>query len=386
MTGLPRLGVVCDYREEHWPSMNLVADMLVSHLQNDYADVFATERICPAMRRRFTGERTSTGALFNVDRFLNRFWDYPRLARKINSEFDLFHVVDHSYGQLLHQLPPEQTVVTCHDLDTFQCLLKPAQEPRSVFFRKMMERTLDGFRQAARVTCDSVATRDELLTHKLVEPERAIVIPNGVHPSCSPEADPVADLEAVRLLGEPGAAVVDLLHVGSTIPRKRIDVLLQVFAAVRKEVPSARLLRVGGPFTPAQARLASQLDLTQSIMVLPHIERELLAAIYRRAAVLLLPSEREGFGLPLVEALACGTPVVASDLPVLHEVGGDAALYCPIDNIALWAETVVQLLLERQQPQKKSERSAAGIAQATGFSWAAYTNKMVEVYRQLLPR
>jgi glycosyltransferase involved in cell wall biosynthesis len=329
-------------------------------------------------------DHAAAGRVFNADRFLNRFWDYPRVARRRKTEFDLFHVVDHSYGQLLHELPPERTIITCHDLDTFQCLLNPEQEPRSFLFREMMKRTLRGFRQAARVTCDSVATRDELLTHQLVEPERAVVIPNGVHPSCSPAADLIADREAERLLGPPQAGTPELLHVGSTIPRKRIDVLLRVFAAVRKEFPAARLVRVGGAFTPAQSRLADELDLTEAISVLPHVERNVLAAIYRRAAVLLQPSQREGFGLPVVEALACGTPVVASDLPVLREVGGDAALYCAINNVESWTEKVVQLLLETQRPQEKLGRSIAGVAQASRYSWADYANKMVTVYRELL--
>ena len=379
---LPRLAVLCDYEEENWPSMDLVADMLLSHLHRDYSNLISATRIRPAMRRRLSSDHSAVGSGFNADRFLNRFWDYPRVARSRKADFDLFHVVDHSYGQLLHELPAERTVITCHDLDTFQCLLNPEQEPRSFLFRKMMQRTLSGFRSAARVTCDSVATRDELLSHQLVEPARAVVIPNGVHPSCSPEADPVADSEAERLLGPAAAGKPELLHVGSTIPRKRIDVLLRVFAAVRKEVPSARLIRVGGAFTPSQAQLANQLDLTEAITVLPHVERNLLAAVYRRAAVVLQPSQREGFGLPVVEALACGTPVVASELPVLREVGGDAVLYCAIDNIASWTETVVQVL--REGPEKKLERSAAGVAHAGRYSWADYTNKMMAVYRELL--
>src|SRR6266550_2587403 len=151
----PRLAVVCDYYEENWPSMNLMADMLLRHLDADHAGLVTATRVCPSMRRRFTrnGQRANgkerSGRLFNADRFLNRFWDYPRVMRRARNEFDLFHVIDHSYGQLLHELPPERTVVTCHDLDTFQCLLNPKEEPRSIFFRKMVERTLTGFRKAA---------------------------------------------------------------------------------------------------------------------------------------------------------------------------------------------------------------------------------------------
>lgn len=383
--GLPSLAVVCDFREENWPSMDLVADMLLNQLEQNHSNEFAVTRICPPLRRRFSRSDSNAGKLFNADRFLNRFLDYPQHARTIRTEFDLFHVVDHSYAQLLLDLPAERTVVTCHDLDTFQSLLNPEREPRSLAFRKMMERTLDGFRRAARVTCDSEATRAELLTHNLVEPERAVVVPNGVHPSCSPAADANADGEAARLLGEP--AGVELLHVGSTIPRKRIDLLLKIFAAVRKEVPAARLVRVGGVFTREQEQLINQLDLARSIVVLPRLERNVLASVYRRAAVVLLPSEREGFGLPVVEALACGTPVVASDLPVLREAGGDAVTYCPIGDVRAWTEVLVELLREREaRSEPWVDRRRAGIIQATKFTWEEYANKLAHVYREILPK
>jgi glycosyltransferase involved in cell wall biosynthesis len=326
-----------------------------------------------------------TGELFKAERLLNRFWDYPRFLRSQRAEFDLFHIVDHSYGQLAHDLPPERTVITCHDLDTFRCLLNGHAEPRSLLFKGMTGRIMSGLAKAARVTCDSVATRDELLSYELVAPERAVVIPNGVHPACSPEDNPVADAEAVRLLGHTRADAVELLHVGSTIPRKRIDLLLRVFAALRKEFPGARLVRVGGPLTAPQERLIDELGLAGAVVHLPYLGREVLAAVYRRAAVVLQPSEREGFGLPVIEALACGTPVVASCLPVLREVGGEVALYCPVGDVASWTEAITKLLVEKdQEPQRWGERRAAAIAQAALFSWTEYARKMVSVYRQLL--
>jgi len=382
---VPRLAVVCDMLEENWPSMNLVGEMLLAQLRHDHAETFAVEQIRPPMRRRLTRAATTTGQLFNLDRLLNRFRDYPRVVAARRAEFDLFHIVDHSYGQLVHQLPPERTIITCHDLDTFQCLLNGTQPRRSFFFRAMTKQILAGLKRAARVTCDSQATRAELLAHGLIEPERAVVIHNGVHPACAPEADTEADAEAARLLGPVQADAIEILHVGSVIPRKRIDVLLRVVAALRREFPRVRLVRVGGAFNAEQARLVAQLKLTDSVVVLPHLDRKVLAAVYRRAAIVLQPSEREGFGLPVVEAMACGTPVVASDLAVLREVGGTAAAYCPVGALSAWTETVTQLLSERsEQPQRWHERRVAGIAQAANFSWAEYARKMVAIYRQLL--
>jgi glycosyltransferase involved in cell wall biosynthesis len=387
----PRIGVICDFREENWPSMDLVAEMLLLHLRQNHGDEFTASAICPPIHRRLTSRAVGGNGsgfkskLFNADRVLNRYWDYPRLVSGLRDQFDLFHLIDHSYGQLLHQLPAERSVVTCHDLDTFQCLLEPEQEPRSVFFKKMMESTLSGFQKAARVSCDSVATRDQLLAYKVVPPERAVVVSNGVHPSCTPEPNVAADAAVSRLIGEPAPDRIDILHVGSTIPRKRIDLLLQIFAKVRDAFPNARLLRVGGDFTIEQRRLANQLKLNESILVLPRIEPDVLAAIYRRSAVLLQPSEREGFGLPVVEALACGAPVVASDLPVLREVGGDAVIYCAVGDVACWREAVVNLLSARHDDSGPwLEQRRRGFAAAAKFSWAQYASKMVDLYRDLL--
>jgi len=382
-----RLAILCDIVEENWPSMELVGEMLCQNLQSDHAVSFAATRLSPPMRRRFTRLAWGNGHLFNADRLVNRFWDYQKWLQPRTKEFDLFHVVDHSYSQLVHHLPPERTVVSCHDLDTFRCILEPHSEPRSRMFKKMMRHVLNGFRKASLVVCDSSAIRDEVLAHGLIEPERVSVVPLGVHPSCRPDPNPTADAEATRLLTGASANTINLLHVGSTIKRKRIDILLEVFAGVRREFPEARLIRAGGPFTRPQIELIRRLKLEDAITVLPRISRQALAGVYRQAALVLQPSEAEGFGLPVLEAMACGIPVIASDLPVLREVGGEAAGYAPVADVPAWVDSVNSLLRERkQEPEKWAARQGAGIAQAAKFSWADYTTQMVAVYRQLQTR
>jgi len=453
-----RVAVIADFREEHWPSMDLVAEMLVEQLQCEYGNRVEVTKVCPTMNRRFTsGQRAKgeeeSGRTFNADRFLNRYWDYPRYIRRIRKDFDLFHVVDHSYSQLVHELLAERTIVTCHDLDTFKCLLQPEQEPRSILFRAMMKRTLSGFRKAAFVTCPSEATLDQILEHKLISADRLAVVPNAVHPSCSAKPNAVADYEAEKLLTtedteegkqrQPGSrqkakgrkqrseirdqrsevrnqkshvgdqrsenaendgfetsysqielrdskfdirkSNIDLLHVGSTIPRKRIDLLLRVLAEVKRTFPSARLLRVGGPFTNEQEQLARELNVRDSIVVLPYLDRDVLAAVYRRATLVLLTSEREGFGLPIIEALACGTPVVASDLAVLREIGSDAVEYCALTDIDAWARTITALMNERTADRDQwTRRKERALTQAQRFSWAEYARATVEIYQRVL--
>jgi glycosyltransferase involved in cell wall biosynthesis len=383
-----RVAVLCDFLEERWPSMDLAGDMLCRRLADDQAGEVAVTQLRPHFRRRLThlpllGEQAS----WNADRLLNRFLDYPlwlRLRQR-RGDYDLFHLVDHSYSQLLHGLPSKRTVVTCHDLDTFRCLLEPHRESRPPWFRAMAKRILSGFQRAAHVITVSMATREELLRHRLFPQERISVIPNGTHPSCSPLPDPSADAIAARLLSGDPSDRVWLLNVGSTLPRKRLDVLLRVFAAVRQAVPKALLVRAGGGFTAEQLQLAAELNLQDAILILPFLERETLAAVYRRATLLLHTAEAEGFGLPLIEAMACGCPVLASDIPVLREVGGSAATYSPLGNVDAWKDSVVRLLQKNLRDHSASElgRQQAR-AHAARFSWAENAGRTAHIYRSVL--
>jgi glycosyltransferase involved in cell wall biosynthesis len=388
---LPRLALICDFLEERWPSMDLMGEMLYRSFRAEHPAAIEVEQLRPVLRCRLSKipGLGRSGFSWNADRLLNRFHDYPVWLRERAAGFDVFHIVDHSYSQLVLDLPAERTVVTCHDLDTFRCVLEPERDPRPAWFRAMAGRTLNGFRRAAHVLTVSQATREELLRHGIFPAERITVVPNGVHPSCSITPDPVADRVADGLLaGSPGleatAGTPWLLNVGSTLPRKRLDILVRAFAAIHREMPEARLVRVGG-LTPAQLQLAAELKVKHLILCLPYLERDVLAAVYRRSALLMHTADAEGFGLPLVEAMACGCPVAASDLPVLREVGGAAAEYCRAGDVDDWEQAVVPLLREKvQNPAKWAGRRAAGMARAARFSWAENARQTAQVYEKVL--
>ncbi len=395
---LIRLGVVCDYLEERWPSMDLVPEMILRHLAERPDGEVIAERIRPpwshlATKLPILGQ---LGLARNVDRVFNRYRNYPRQIRvNVRSgKFDLFHVTDHSYAQLLHTLPPDRTIVTCHDLDTFRCLLEPQAEPRPKWFKALAKRTLDGLKNAAAVACDSEATRSAILRHDLLPEDRLRVVYLSVHPECTPDLNLEADARIEALLGPlPDDDTPELLHVGSNIPRKRIDVLLKTFAGVKNEIPGARLIKVGGRFTPEQQALAESLGIIESIKIIPYfnptssLDRAALAAVYRRASLALQPSDAEGFGLPVAEAMACGTVVLASDLPVLREVGGDAAIYRPVGASEEWIEAAIAFLKEkREHSNNYINRRANSLAQSARFTWHAHVNLLMEMYRDVLAK
>ncbi len=377
-----RLAVVCDFQEEGWHSMDLIADMLLERLPAAAAGIVTATRLRPPMPRRWSrvplvgqGRRAQL-----ADRLTGRFHDYPRWLARQAPDFDVFHIVDQSYAHLVRVLPPQRTIVTCNDVDAVRAALPGAQRVLNPM-RLIARPILDGLSSAARVACISRATRNDVLTSGRIEADRVEVVYLGVHPSCVASPDPIWDARVRERIGPPG---LELLHVGSSIPRKRIDTLLEVFAGIRRLRPDARLIRVGDPFTDAQRQMADALGVAGAVLQLPFLERPELAGIYRRAALLLMPSEREGFGLPLAEAMACGTPAVASAIPALQEVGGEAAAFCRVGSPGEWVEVVHRLLTEREQDavQWRSRRERCA-REARRFDWNDFAVSMTKLYREV---
>jgi glycosyltransferase involved in cell wall biosynthesis len=365
-----RLGVVRDFRAENWPSMDLCADQLVAGLK-DIPEIAATDIETPFLRRFGRIPRLErSNAAFNGDRVYNRHFVLPRHVRRRAGDFDCFHVVDHSYAHVALGLPRGRVGVYCHDLDAFRSILGPASERRPWWFRRLALRTLNGLKAAAVVFHNSRVVGGQLAD--LVPADRLVHVPLGVAAEFGPEATDLFDIP--MSLDRPF-----LLHVGSTIPRKRVDVLLDVFARVRESRPDLRLVQVGGVWTAAQAEQIERLGLAATFRQIRGLTREQLAELYRRAALVMLPSEAEGFGLPAIEALACGACVIATDLPVFREVGGDAVVYVPLADIAAWTETVLRVLAEPAAAPSRQQR----LAQASRYSWLEHARTIADAYLRL---
>jgi glycosyltransferase involved in cell wall biosynthesis len=373
---LLRLGVVCDFKEENWPSMDLVSERLLEEFSITHSTTVSAGRICPPFRYRLTNGGRFTGDPSNVDRLLNRHWDYTRHLKKRLTDFDLFHISDHSYSNLLHSLPVGRVGVFCHDLDTFRCLLDPAREPRPFWFKAFTRRILTGFQKASIVFYSTETVRQQIMSYRIVDPKRLVYAPYGVSPAFNQVSTGKwpADLPHAVKRGP------FLLHVGSCIPRKRIDVLLEVFGIVRRHYPAVNLVQVGGKWTAAQCKQIKDLGIGPSVFQLRRQDQSALSELYRKAEIVLMPSEAEGFGLPVVEALACGAVVVASSIPIFKEVGGNAVLYCPLDDTQVWAETIRSVLTGNHDLLPLSLR----LEHARRFSWSTHANTIVEAYLTLL--
>ncbi|MGB2953042.1 MAG: glycosyltransferase family 1 protein [Gaiellaceae bacterium] len=262
-----------------------------------------------------------------------------------------------------HAMPlgcPCPAVVTVHDLSFEQQpgLMRPRDR---LMFRTQVPRSA---RRAARIFAVSARTKQDLVERYRVPEERIVVTPNGVDPAFRPDGP--------RPEGAPYA-----LFVGTLQPRKDPLGAIEALALVDAKL---RLVLAGPDKGDGERarRAAERLGLNGRVELRGHVEKEELASLYRGAACLVLPSRYEGFGLPVLEAMASGTPVVTTTAGAIPEVAGDAAILVePGDPVAL-AGGIERALADRER------LVGAGLERARKFSWAETARRTLEVYRELV--
>ncbi|MEP6695494.1 MAG: glycosyltransferase family 1 protein [Pseudonocardiales bacterium] len=232
-------------------------------------------------------------------------------------------------------------------------------------------------RRARRVIAVSESTRDDVVQLLDIPSERVVVIPLAADESYQPAGE--AALAAFR--AEHDLAVPYLLYVGTLEPRKNVPALLRAFATLADSIPH-QIVLVGaeGWMTDELHRTIAQLKLGDRLRLTGYVPSESLPLWYSAADVFAFPSSYEGFGLPPLEAMACGTPVVASTVSSLPEVVGDAALSVHPDDIDGLAAAIGRVLGD---DELRGELRRRGLARAATFSWARTARETGRVYHEV---
>jgi glycosyltransferase involved in cell wall biosynthesis len=292
----------------------------------------------------------------------------PALAERVQP--DVWHG-PHYTMPLRAALP---CVVTVHDLTFFD---HPEWHERSkvVFFRRMIRASS---RRATLLVCVSAYTADRL--RALVAPRAPIaIVHHGVdHDRFSAAGDETADLAALARHGiEP-----PYIAFASTIePRKNVPTLVRAFARIASARPDLRLVLAGSDGWGArEARDAITASGVATRVLRPgYLDAATISAFFRRAAVVAYPSLEEGFGLPALEGLACGAPVVTSLGSALAEVVGDAAVLVPPTDAGALADALARILDDSSLSQRLR---SAGPARAAQFTWEACVDQHVGAYER----
>lgn len=297
---------------------------------------------------------------------LARYWCqyilYPIQAQR--AQGDVNHIIDHAYGHLLHHLEHQRSVVTVHDLNLWE------RGPR--FIRRY---TLSGVKLAAQVICDSETTRKAFLKFSGYPPEQASVIYDGVEETFFKHLPETSGKPS----GMPDGQYI--LHVGHTQAYKNIPSLFHTLSLLIHSFKlNVRLLKVGEAFTPEQKKLAENLGVADRVIHLGIVPRERLPEIYRRADLFLFPSLNEGFGLPVLEAMASGIPVIASNRGALPEIVGEAGILVDPEDYRTMSQAAASLL---EQPSLRRRLAKEGQKRAGLFTWEKTARKTLELYRKI---
>ncbi len=300
-------------------------------------------------------------------------WQLPRRLRQ--GKYDLLH------GPAFVAPPGDfvRTVVTIHDLTV---LMFPQQYERS--WRQYVTLRLPAvLKSASAAICVSEQTKQDLLKLCDISDDKVHVVYNGIdHLRFHPNAP--LDPAWARQIGIRDGY---LLHVGAFAERKNIPTLLRAIAGLRSEgkLSGRQLVLAGSQLrglrgAPEVFNTIRELDLAESIVFAGHVPDANIPGLYSQASLLVMPSWYEGFGFPVLEAMATGTPVVASNTSSLPEVAGGAAiLFSPNDEVAL-ADSIHEVLSHPILAQQLRNR---GIERASEFSWERTAKETISVYRSV---
>lgn len=301
---------------------------------------------------------------------LRQQWVIPRLLARL--EADLYH----SPYYLMPYRPGVPAVLTVHDLIPLRLPRQSTLQAR-LLFRWTMALAL---RTARFVIAVSEATQRDLSRWFRVPTDRVSVISEATDPAFYPRSS--AEVEALHhRYGLPESFV---LYVGSNKPHKNLLCLVEAWAQVTQHAIRNTLVIAGpwDPRYPEPRRRAEQLGL-ENIRWLGPVPEADLPALYSAATLFVFPSLYEGFGLPVLEAMACGVPVICSDTSSLPEVAGDAALRVdPTDGEAM-AAAIAELLTNLARREEMREK---GLQQAARFSWKRTASLTLEIYRGVVRR
>lgn len=311
------------------------------------------------------------------DEWLARIWHRARLpipVETITGPLDLFYSPDFV---LPPTLPSTCTFLTVHDLSFFH--YPDHFVPKLVrYLSRVVPRSVA---RADRVLADSEATRADLISYLGTPPEKVTVLYSGVQPRFRPEAEPG---ERERLQTRYGIGERPyVLSVGTLQPRKNYPRLIRAFAQLTNRSttdPSIQLLIAGGRGWLYDDIYTEAAKHPGRVRLMGFVDEADLPALYRGAALFVFPSLYEGFGLPVLEAMACGVAVICADGSSLPEVAGEAALLVdPYDEDGL-AKAMAQVL---EDEELRREMAGRGLEQATRFTWDRSARQLLAAFDRM---
>jgi glycosyltransferase involved in cell wall biosynthesis len=286
---------------------------------------------------------------------------------------DLFHSPDFVLPPISQKVP---TLLTVHDL-SFIHFPETFTENLVSYLNRIVPWSIN---RATHILADSKSTKNDLIRFWSVPEDKITVLYSGVSRGFKPVTS-IKEIRRVRKKYKLGDGPY-LLSVGTVQPRKNYGMLIKAFREVADKYDH-NLIIVGGMgwmHEPILEEVSKQ-RLEGRVRFLGYINDRDLPALYSAATLFALPSLYEGFGLPILEAMACGVPVIASDSSCFPEVVGEAGLLLPADDVEAWSNALVEMI---EDMSRRMKLVGAGFLRARRFSWPSAARDLLTVYGNLL--
>ncbi len=316
-----------------------------------------------------------------INRFLNFFINPLRIPKK----YDVYHITTQTLGRLSRFIHP--SIITVHDIYPLKASLT---EPTmygdlkglpygnkliSAAYHTFVRESIKSVKYADVIITPSYYTKKELISLLQINPHKIKVVPHGIrHDLFKPR-----DKTKIRKTLDLPLNKKIVLHIGSENPRKNIPTLIKAFAKLQKDGNRNIILLRVGETRASTHKLISAYHLDESILEFGLRDQSDLCYLYNAADVLVFPSLYEGFGLPLIEAMASGCPVIAADRTSLPEVLGDAGILCDPLNSDELADAMKKLLGD-EELRKRCSRE--GLKRAAMYSWERVVKETVQIFKE----
>jgi glycosyltransferase involved in cell wall biosynthesis len=376
-----RVLLIGNYAPDRQESMLRYASMLREGLLEAGHDVTvaAPEPVLNYSRRPAQGVWKWVG-------YLDKFVLNQHALARAASEADVVHVCDHSNAVYVPGGSRKPYVVTCHDLLAVRGALGEDTDcPATFAGRQLQKSILSGLGRADAVACVSGATLRD--AQRLLGSYRGklVITPNPLNYPYR-KLDGAAVRERFARAGVPVSSLENgtpyVLHVGSNLRRKNRECALRAVAHIASSW-KGRLVFAGQPLSAELRALASELGVMDRVIEVAKPSNELLEALYNGALALLFPSRFEGFGWPIVEAQACGCPVLCSRIEPFPEVSGKAAILCDADDHEAFGRAILELA---SNAAHRAELVRAGFANSARYDRALMIGRFVALYEQVTGR
>ncbi len=344
--------------------------------------------------------RVSRGPLAKWAGYVDQYLLFPprmRAAMRQDPADTLYVFCDQALGPWVPNAAARPHVVHCHDLLALRSALGDIPENPTSFTGRLYQRYIRaGFRQARHFISISKRTRSDLQAFAGAPEGLSEVVYNGLNYPFRP-LEPAVARALLAAAGLPADERGCLLHVGGGQWYKNTAGVVHLYAAHARAALAAGaqplpLWLVSPPPGPALAPALAGVPAGGELRFFQGLRPDLLEALYSHARLLLFPSLAEGFGWPIIEAMACGCPVVTTAEAPMTEIGGTAATYLPRlahgDDVVAWAEQGAPALAAvlRRGPGERARAAAAGRARAAAFGADAAIDRYLSIYRRVLER